>query len=226
MTIPTDPGTNESDGRREERGRRRRRLRRLRKPALLVGIPVVVFIAVLWIAVAYTQRSSFCAHACHEMEPYAATWEDSAHKNVACVRCHTQPGVLGFVDAQVQGLRELYVHIRGEEKTPIVYTEHMPNSTCTAAGCHSAQPLTNPIDLHSATAPAAPAVTFSHGAHAMVPLCVDCHSQVVHTTVPGRPYVDPASMAFCLRCHNGTQASDACRLCHATRSPTAGAAAP
>ena len=67
----------------------------------------VVFVGASLAAAAYTERSSFCETACHEMAPYGATWEKSAHHDVACVRCHIKPGALEFVEAKGSALREV-----------------------------------------------------------------------------------------------------------------------
>jgi hypothetical protein len=140
------------------------------------------------------------------------------------------------------------VHLTGQVKAPIAVTEHIPDSTCTASGCHPSGSVKDPLVLKSTaaaaagaaaaaaspasspaaspSASAAPAVTFSHQQHDIGTLCIDCHSRVVHIHVPGKPYVDPATMAFCLRCHDGKQASGACQTCHkaphADRGPCTG----
>lgn len=180
------------------------------RPIGKITFGVVVVFAVLvgaaFAAAAYTERNSFCIEACHEMGPYGSTWEHSAHSDLDCVRCHIEPGVVNFVQAKVYALREVYVHFSGEVKAPIAVTRHIPNSTCTASDCHPAGTVPDPIAFTSSS--------FSHEGHPEVELCIDCHSQVVHTGTPGRPYIDPASMAACLTCHDGERAADDCDVCH------------
>jgi nitrate/TMAO reductase-like tetraheme cytochrome c subunit len=217
-----EPSPEERISRRDVKLRRRRQARRI---AIVLAILVVVFAGASLAAAAYTERSVFCETACHEMAPYGATWEKSAHHDVACVRCHIKPGALEFVEAKGSALREVYVHFTGQVKAPIAVTEHIPDSTCTASDCHPSGSVKDPLVLKSTSAAsatpaaspsasAAPPVTFSHKQHDNGTLCIDCHARVVHTHVPGKPYVDPATMAFCLRCHDGKQASGACQTCH------------
>jgi nitrate/TMAO reductase-like tetraheme cytochrome c subunit len=204
--------------RRPSRDRRRRRLLRI---GIVLAVAAVVFVGASLAAAVYTERSSFCEHACHEMEPYGATWERSGHHDIACVHCHIKPGAVEFVKAKGSALREVWVHFTGEVKAPIAVTRHIPDATCSAADCHPTARIEDPLVLApvspAASAPAsssAPPVSFSHEQHRPGILCIDCHAQVVHTSVPGRPYVDPATMAFCLACHDGEQAPDECVVCH------------
>ena len=225
MSTPGQQPPSGSDWRTDRRAIQRRRLRKLRWLALFALVAFLIFVAASFAAAAYTERSSFCETACHEMGPYGRTWEKSAHKDVACVKCHIKPGTIELVEAKGSALREVYVHFTGQVKAPIAVTEHIPDSTCQEGGCHAPGTIEDPASLPSASAVAspnpaarparsAPPVAFSHAQHAKVPLCIECHSQVVHRSVPGKPYLDPTTMAYCLRCHDGKQASAACDTCH------------
>ena len=79
------------DWRKERREVQRRRLRKMRWFALFAFIGFLIFVAASFAAAAYTERSSFCVNACHEMDPYGRSWQQSAHKDVACVKCHIKP---------------------------------------------------------------------------------------------------------------------------------------
>ena len=227
MDSEEGPGSSGADSRHEEGSTRRRRPRRLLRLAIVLTVVLVALVGASLGAAAYTERSSFCEHACHEMEPYGATWEHSAHKHVACVTCHIKPGAVEFVKAKSSALREVWVHFSGQVKAPIAVTKHVPNSTCAMSDCHPQGSIKDPIVLRSGvsttptpepasarTAAKAPAVSFSHKQHARVGLCIDCHAQVVHTSVPGKPYIDPTTMAYCLRCHDGKAAVSTCQTCH------------
>ncbi len=159
------------------------------------------------VAARSTEGSSFCGDTCHEMGPYYATWQRSSHKDVPCVRCHIKPGAVEFVKAKTSALREVYVHVAGQVKQPIAVTRHIPNSTCES--CHLPGKGVDPLTL-----PGVSSVSFSHKDHARVAHCIDCHSQVVHRSTPGRPYTDPRSMAFCFRCHTSPSQRSACQTCH------------
>jgi nitrate/TMAO reductase-like tetraheme cytochrome c subunit len=180
--------------------------RRLGKITVAIVVFFVVFVGAAFAAAAYTERNSFCIEACHEMQPYGDTWAHSTHSDLDCVRCHIEPGFVHFVRAKVSALREVYVHFAGEVKAPIAVTRHVPDSTCASGDCHPTAGIKEPISFATSS--------FSHAAHPEVPHCIDCHAQVVHTGTPGRPYIDPASMAACLACHDGTQAADSCDTCH------------
>ena len=214
------------DWRKERREIRRRRLRKVRWFALFALLAFLIFVAASFAFAAYTERSSFCVSACHEMDPYGRSWQQSAHKEVACVKCHIKPGLFALVKAKGSALREVYVHFTRQDKAPIAVTQNIPDSTCQESGCHPAGTIKDPVPLTSASslaspnaaaspAGSAPPVAFSHAKHAKGSiLCIDCHSQVVHHSVDGHPYLDPTTMAYCLRCHDGKQASGACETCH------------
>jgi len=229
---------------------------------LLVVLPIllVVFAVASLAAASYTERSSFCVSACHEMNPYGVTWKTSVHRNVACVKCHIKPGFVSLVKAKGSALREVYVHFAGEVKAPIAVTEHVPSSTCRESGCHSRNAAYDRVVLRTTTtlagsgsgggspgalaspapaatallvaagaspqaaAPASPAppVVFSHDRHTGVQ-CIECHDRVVHRVVPGRTYVDPRSMTFCMTCHDGKRAAATCQTCHAPPHEARGA---
>jgi nitrate/TMAO reductase-like tetraheme cytochrome c subunit len=180
--------------------------RRLGKVVVVLLVLLALVVVLVTVAATYTERSSFCGYSCHEMNPYGDTWKASAHKDVACVRCHIKPGTVEFVEAKLSAVREVWVHFLGQVKQPIAVTEHIPDSTCTASGCHPVATIKEPASLRG--------VTFSHHDHRADLMCIDCHQQVVHSSTPGRPFVDPATMAFCLRCHDGASASQSCQTCH------------
>ena len=43
----------------------------------------------------YSMQPDFC-RSCHLMEPYYQAWHSSTHKNVACTKCHFEPGLEKF----------------------------------------------------------------------------------------------------------------------------------
>jgi hypothetical protein len=54
-------------------------------------------------AVEITSRPQFCG-SCHVMAPYYASWQQSGHKNVACVECHISPGVTAEIRKKYEAL--------------------------------------------------------------------------------------------------------------------------
>ncbi len=57
------------------------------------------------------ERPGFCI-SCHEMIFFGHTWKDSgaSEHHGTCIDCHSGPGLLGAVAAQLTGLRELGAH--------------------------------------------------------------------------------------------------------------------
>ena len=57
----------------------------------LIIVSGIIAASVLWYD--GTSSDTYCARTCHTMTPAAASWNESAHANVACVRCHERQGV-------------------------------------------------------------------------------------------------------------------------------------
>ncbi len=181
--------------------------RRLGKVVIVLAVLAGALVGASLAAASFTEGNNFCATACHEMKPFAATWQVSSHKNVACVRCHIKPGTVQLIAAKGSALRELWKHFTRTNDAPVYVTRYIPDSTCTAAGCHASGSLKDPIKWGTSS--------FSHAGHTQVGTCVACHSQVVHRGANGKPYVDPKSMTFCFQCHDAARSSGQCEKCHA-----------
>jgi nitrate/TMAO reductase-like tetraheme cytochrome c subunit len=187
--------------------------RTFRGKLLILGLSAVfLFAGASLVAAKSTESNSFCGHACHEMVPYERTWQASMHDAVSCVRCHIPPGAWSFVKTKLFALREVYVHVMGQVKAPIVVTRQIPDAVC--AGCHPSARLSRPVQLVS--------TTFSHPSHAGVGGCVDCHAQVVHHPIAGQKYIPVRSMTSCFSCHNRGGEPAACTYCHTAPHPDRG----
>ena len=184
------------------------------KLTVVVAVVLVLGAATLGIASAFTESNTFCGTSCHEMHPYYVTWQRSQHDSVNCVTCHIGPGLGNFLVAKFSALREVWVHITGQVKAPIAVTRQIPDSVCQASGCHPGTQKT--LVLFPATK-----TTFKHSSsgHASQK-CIACHSQVVHTTVPGRAYIPPQSMTACFQCHKDGATN--CSYCHTPPHPPRG----
>jgi len=175
----------------------------------LLGLFLVASMA----AAEYTSRTKFCG-SCHEMTPYYASWRASPHgARAECADCHVRHGPVGFVATKLSSLREVYVHFAGLGKRPVTVTRTIPNDNCMA--CH--ERLNEPAILASST--------FSHKQHTQT--CLICHARLTHRAVdstyqPPRSAVDPSSMAACLTCHDGRQATKACSACHRAKHAAMG----
>jgi hypothetical protein len=94
------------------------------------------------LTIAYTDSPSFCG-TCHTMEPEFKGYEISAHRNVACVECHTEPGLEGWIKAKINGTRQLFEVLTGSFPTPIPPPDHtqLPSTDVTCQRCHNTEPL-------------------------------------------------------------------------------------
>lgn len=179
----------------------------------LIAVPIVL-IGGAFLAAEATRSNAFCGQRCHEMWPYGKTWQASSHDKADCVRCHIPPGLWNYAKTKFFALRELYVHIMGQVKKPVTVTRHIPNVVC--LGCHPADRTSARVTLAKWTK------GFSHRGHAKVPLCIDCHAQVVHEPIAGVPYVPAKSMKACFSCHDGKTQPNACTYCHSSPHPNRG----
>lgn len=56
---------------------------------------------------AYMDSPQFCGSSCHVMHPEYAAYQVSAHAHVACVECHIGSGASSYIQAKVNGTRQL-----------------------------------------------------------------------------------------------------------------------
>ncbi len=179
-----------------------------------IALLVLVFgLAVLspatLVAVEKSSQPEFC-NSCHIMDPYYASWEASAHSDVACIECHMDPGVMGTVRGKFQALSQLAKYVTRTQGTRP--WAQVGDASCLRSGCHSVETLQGPIEFGK--------VTFDHRPHLLETRgkrlrCVTCHSQVLvdeHFGVeesvcfachfmPGRDGRIPARTGDCRLCH-------------------------
>lgn len=95
-----------------------------------------------------TRSSSFCG-SCHFEKPLLRTWSNSGHalgsnfygKNVDCVECHVAPGVSGYVEGKIRGLRHISIQFLGiphDPRDPKDVSTEIPDANCIK--CHAAAP--------------------------------------------------------------------------------------
>lgn len=190
--------------------------RRTKRVLIVMGALVpCVLIGSAFLAAEATKGNEFCGTACHEMQPYYRTWQDSAHADVDCVECHIPHGVVNYAKTKVFAMREVWVHFTEEDLAPITVTRHIPNDSCTQ--CHDASQMRAKVPLAKWTR------VFTHTGHEQVPACIDCHAQVVHAPIAEIPFTPAEEMEACFECHDGTQQPDDCEYCHTTAHPDRGA---
>ncbi len=155
------------------------------------AIAVVFLVAFLVGGFYYTSSSATCG-SCHEMRTMYVSWQNSVHSEVACMDCHSDPGIVGQVRAKLEGGKRLVSHFRGKFD---IIRAHVANNICLE--CHpnfaandklvalADHPLVNRFPVH--------------GRHEDLNLqCNDCHARMVH----GRLYKStPVASENCQTCH-------------------------
>lgn len=69
--------------------------------------------------VAYMDQPSFCGQTCHVMAPEWTAYQVSSHRDVACTHCHIAEGVPGYINAKVNGTKQMIQTIAKTYPRPI-----------------------------------------------------------------------------------------------------------
>lgn len=133
--------------------------------AVLIVLGVLL---VLFATARATDYDAFCKAACHEMRPYHQAWQAGAHRDIQCVECHVDQGVVPRLLQKWVSLRELRVHVFGESLFPMKSTSEIPNDRCIR--CHEKVVSDD--------------TSFSHATHAKRGSCEWCHATAAHTVTP------------------------------------------
>jgi nitrate/TMAO reductase-like tetraheme cytochrome c subunit len=119
----------------------------LKDPAFRHGIDFVAIATVInfvivgtasYRGVAYMDQPSFCGQTCHVMAPEWSAYHVSSHAGVACTECHIVSGVQGFVNAKVNGTKQLAMVALHKYPTPIMAAGKVPEARATCLKCHNA----------------------------------------------------------------------------------------
>lgn len=185
------------------------RFRRLILRLLAVAATfVLVFVLLTASAAWYTSRSEFC-DSCHNMEPYYASWERSAHHDVKCVECHMTPGFGGKIRGKMQGLVQLTKYVTKTEG-PRPHAQILDLS-CLRAGCHEKRLLNGRVDFRGLSFDHKPHID-DEGSRGLHLRCTSCHSQ---PTTDEHMSVD---LSTCYLCHFKNEPFNeglgACNRCH------------
>ena len=118
----------------------------LRDPVFRRGIVFVVIATFInfvivgtasYRGVAYMDTPSFCGTSCHVMAPEWNAYHVSAHAGVACTDCHIVSGVQGFVNAKVNGTKQLLMVVMNNYPRPIMQDDKVPSASATCLNCHN-----------------------------------------------------------------------------------------
>ena len=129
----------------------------LRRLAFFFGTMTVVNIViasqVTYRAVARMETDQFCGQSCHVMKPQFTANRRTAHRNVGCVECHIVPGAAGFVQAKMNGTRQLIEVTLNNYPRPVppgLQSSHLASAAETCEKCHSrATDLGSPLRVIS-----------------------------------------------------------------------------
>ncbi len=88
----------------------------LQNPVFRRGIEIVVLATFInfvivgtasYRGVAYMDSAAFCGTSCHVMKPQWTAYQASPHSHVECVECHVGTGMKSYVQAKVNGTKQL-----------------------------------------------------------------------------------------------------------------------
>ncbi len=167
-----------------------RGLGRWRGPLVAAGALLLTLGVLAGGSVSLAARPESCL-TCHEMQPHFEQWRVSTHKEVVCVDCHTEPGVLGLVKIEASMLKNTAGHLTGTYQLPI--RADVRDDSCLR--CHTRE--SRPEVMFESS------LRIAHSQHEGV-ACADCHGRLVHT-VGQEPIPQP------LTHKEGTKA---CQVCH------------
>lgn len=180
----------------KKKSKKKRRRRKKVSIWLILGFLLGLTLASAATLYVSTSANEYCTSVCHSMAEPSSTWKDSLHKDIACVRCHEGRVGLTAPAGMSSRARSIYLAATGSE----VNGRPVPSSRCLE--CHQSvveKTIVGP-DL----------VRMSHKEVVEAGSdCTDCHDGQGHTDS-----ALSAGMPACLRCHNGEQASAACKTCH------------
>jgi hypothetical protein len=108
--------------------------------AAMTVVNIVIASQVTYRAVAHMETDQFCGQSCHVMKPQFTANQRSAHRSVGCVECHIVPGAAGFVQAKMNGTRQLIEVTLNNYPRPVppaLQTNRLASSSETCEQCHS-----------------------------------------------------------------------------------------
>lgn len=212
-------------------------MKKLKKLLVISGVGLFLMSVAALAGVKLSSTAWFCL-CCHETSNIAATWRKSKHgpvnsKESTCIQCHSRPGLLGFLQSQVE---TTFAHLEFFDKTfpsslstpncqaylaqpaPALLRPPLPPTTCepvscTQSGCHQIEDIDNharPDRL----------IALNHVKHIQVmekigtiSECMPCHRDVAH----GEGSFLPNMKSSCFLCHKERDIAAAnCTLCHST----------
>ncbi len=173
-------------------------IKRMSWPAR-IGALILLMAIFTFAAVEVTGQPWFC-NSCHVMNEYYDSWQASSHREIDCLKCHTEPGAINYARAKINGLAQTVDCLVGRVGTKA--NGYVPDASCLRSGCHENQALVQK-QLQFAS------VKFTHAGH-------------VDQTVNG-------VKIECTTCHNHFEGDEhfsvdanVCFTCHFLKQPSTG----
>ncbi len=162
--------------------------------------------------VAISRQPSFCVN-CHEIRPAYDQWRTSAHSGVACLDCHTEPGLPGYVKVNTAGAMNIITHLAAGYRLPEQASVH-------DASCLNCHPRESRPEASLRTT-----LRVAHTKHDKQQ-CADCHGRLVHLNPTGEVSAAPKphTVRDCTACHTPQtcphgDATLSCTSCHSGNIP-------
>jgi nitrate/TMAO reductase-like tetraheme cytochrome c subunit len=111
---------------------------------ITIGGNLAVGTQLTYRAIEYMDTPQFCGATCHVMRPEYVGHQDSNHASVACAECHIAPGAGGWVDAKMNGTRQLWQMLTNSYARPIpsaLQSGRLVPSKQTCERCHWAEKI-------------------------------------------------------------------------------------
>jgi nitrate/TMAO reductase-like tetraheme cytochrome c subunit len=86
--------------------------------AVTIGANLVIGSQATYRAIGYMDTPQFCGAVCHSERPEFVAHQDSNHASVPCAECHIAPGQKAWVEAKMNGTRQLWSEITGKYSRP------------------------------------------------------------------------------------------------------------
>jgi nitrate/TMAO reductase-like tetraheme cytochrome c subunit len=112
--------------------------------AITIGANLLVGTQLTYRAVTYMDTPQFCGTACHVMEPQYLGHQDSNHSSVACAECHIAPSASGWIEAKMNGTRQLWQTVTNGYSRPVptaLESGRLIPSKETCERCHWAEKI-------------------------------------------------------------------------------------
>lgn len=142
-------------------------------------------------------QPSLCER-CHSMGESYATWEKSSHKRIGCIKCHYEPGIIGYTLGTINGADNLLAHVFKDLESPKAV---IANNVCLQ--CHS--------DIDRGIVMGEREIKVRHKDFLAGGVsCTTCHVDVAHGAKSSKTF----AMNDCISCHDGKKAKSDCETCH------------